>query len=112
MQSIHTLLTTSKGKLDAVYPALLAIINNIAPHVEGLGRVPSLKLLQLFGSMSSPKFLLANESNHVLLQSLLEALNAVVEHRYESRCTSRIRVVARHSQPHRQSHADTRHPAL
>ncbi|KAF2095863.1 hypothetical protein NA57DRAFT_78640 [Rhizodiscina lignyota] len=83
--SIHTLLTTSKGKLDAVYPALLAIINNIAPHVENLGRAPSLKLLQLFNSMSSPKFLLANETNHVLLRSLLEALNAIVEHRYDSR---------------------------
>ena len=35
--------------------------------------------------MSSPKFLLANETNHALLRSLLEALNAMVEHRYESK---------------------------
>ncbi|KAF2685360.1 hypothetical protein K458DRAFT_417422 [Lentithecium fluviatile CBS 122367] len=82
--SIYTLLTTSKGKLDAIYPALLAIINNIAAYVQNLGRAPSSKLLQLFASMSSPSFLFANESNHTLLQSLLEALNAIVEHQYRN----------------------------
>ncbi|KAF2646734.1 hypothetical protein P280DRAFT_464922 [Massarina eburnea CBS 473.64] len=82
--SIYTLLTTSKGKLDAIYPALLAIINNIAPHVQNLGRAPSSKLLQLFASMSSPSFLFANENNHTLLQSLLEALNAMIEHQYQN----------------------------
>ncbi|OAG04430.1 uncharacterized protein CC84DRAFT_1196621 [Paraphaeosphaeria sporulosa] len=81
--SIYTLLTTSKGKLDAIYPALLAVIQNIAPHVQNLGRAPSSKLLQLFASMSSPSFLFANETNHTLLQSLLEALNAIVEHQYQ-----------------------------
>ncbi|KAF2871306.1 high-temperature-induced dauer-formation protein-domain-containing protein [Massariosphaeria phaeospora] len=82
--SIYTLLTTSKGKLDAIYSALLAIINNVAAYVQNLGRAPSSKLLQLFASMSSPSFLLANESNHTLLQSLLEALNAMIEHQYQS----------------------------
>ncbi|KAF1954073.1 hypothetical protein CC80DRAFT_567847 [Byssothecium circinans] len=80
--SIYTLLTSSKGKLDAIYPALLAIINNIAAHVQNLGRAPSSKLLQLFASMSSPSFLFANDNNHTLLQSLLEALNAIIEHQY------------------------------
>jgi hypothetical protein len=32
--------------------------------------------------MSSPSFLLANETNHTLLQSLLEALNAMLEHQW------------------------------
>jgi hypothetical protein len=32
--------------------------------------------------MSSPSFLLANETNHTLLQSVLEALNAIVEHQF------------------------------
>lgn len=35
--------------------------------------------------MSSPSFLLANETNHALLTSLLEAINAVVEHKYKGR---------------------------
>jgi hypothetical protein len=77
-------LTTSKGKLDAIYPALLAIINNIAAYVQNLGRAPSSKLLQLFSSMSNPSFLFANEKNYTLLHSLLEALNAMIEHQYRS----------------------------
>lgn len=35
--------------------------------------------------MSSPGFLLANDSNHDLLQSLLESMNAIIEHQYMSK---------------------------
>jgi len=35
--------------------------------------------------MSSPSFLLANDSNHALLCSLLESLNAIIEHQYDSK---------------------------
>jgi hypothetical protein len=83
VQSIYTLLTSGKGKHEAIYPALLAIINNIAPYLESIGRATSSKLLNLFASMSSPSFLLANETNHSLLQSLLEALNAMLEHQFQ-----------------------------
>jgi len=82
--SIYTLLTGGKGSHEAIYPALLAIINNIAPYLEGLGRSTSSKLVSLFASMSTPSFLLANETNHTLLQSLLEALNAILEHQFQN----------------------------
>ena len=45
----------------------------------------STKLLQLFASMSSPSFLLANETNHTLLTSLLESINAIIEHQYSGK---------------------------
>jgi hypothetical protein len=32
--------------------------------------------------MSSPSFLLANETNHALVTSLLDSFNAIIEHRY------------------------------
>ena len=35
--------------------------------------------------MSSPSFLLANETNHALLTSLLEALNSIVEHKFKGK---------------------------
>jgi hypothetical protein len=35
--------------------------------------------------MSSPSFLLANDSNHNLLRALLEAMNSVIEHQYNSK---------------------------
>lgn len=76
---------TSKGALSTLYPALLAIINNVAAYLENLNAASSGKLLQLFGLMSSPGFLLANESNHKLLESLLESMNAIVEHQYTSK---------------------------
>ena len=82
-KSIHILITSSKGKLDAIYPSLLATINNIAPYAERLNAQASSKLLQLFASMSSPSFLLANETNYSLLQSLLESINAIIEHQYK-----------------------------
>ncbi|KAE8352754.1 proteins containing regions of low-complexity [Aspergillus coremiiformis] len=82
VMSIHTLITGSKGKLIAVYPALLAIINNVAAYVENLSPAACSKLLQLFSSMSAPSFLLANETNHVLLSSVLESINAVLEHQF------------------------------
>ncbi len=44
-----------------------------------------MKLLHLFASMSSPSFLLANETNYTLLQSLLESINAIIEHQYTSK---------------------------
>ncbi|KAL9010016.1 MAG: hypothetical protein Q9180_009343, partial [Flavoplaca navasiana] len=82
--SIHSLITNSKGKLDAIYPALLATINNTAPYLQNLSPLSSSKLIQLFASMSAPSFLLANETNYALLQSLLESINAIVEHQYSS----------------------------
>jgi hypothetical protein len=82
IHSIYSLITTSQGKLTAIYPALLAIINNIAPYIEGLGSTGSSQLMQLFTSMSSPSFLFANEGNHALLHSLLESISSIIEHKY------------------------------
>ena len=82
--SIHTMLTTTKGRLESIYPALLAIVNNIAPYVQDLQRATCTKLLDLFISFSSPAFLLANESNHTLLLSLLEAMCAVLDHQHDA----------------------------
>ena len=85
LHSIYTIITTSQGKLTAVYPALLAVINNIAAYIENLSAAASTKLLQLFTSMSSPSFLLANDSNHDLLRALLESINSIVEHQNKSK---------------------------
>ncbi|KAM3429368.1 hypothetical protein NHJ13734_008193 [Beauveria thailandica] len=83
IHSIYTLITTSQGGLTAIYPALLAIINNIAPYVENLGASGSSQLMHLFVLMSSPSFLLANETNHPLLRSILESISTIIEHKYK-----------------------------
>ncbi|KAK0356729.1 hypothetical protein LTS02_002788 [Friedmanniomyces endolithicus] len=80
LTSIHTLMTTTQGRLESIYPALLAIVNNIAPNVRDLQRATSSKLLDLFISMSSPSFLLEKEPNHQLLMQLLQAMDAILEY--------------------------------
>ena len=87
-QCIHILITTSQNKLDAIFPALLATINNVAAYLEDLSAQSSSRLLHLCTTMSAPSFLLANESNYTLLQSLLESMNAIIEHHYSSQCGS------------------------
>ncbi|KAJ5737630.1 uncharacterized protein N7483_002755 [Penicillium malachiteum] len=82
IMSIHTLMTTSKGNLDTVYPALLVILNNVAPYVQHMSAGACSKVIQLFSSMSAPSFLLANETNHTLLASLLDFINAILEHNF------------------------------
>ena len=76
-------MTTTQGRLESIYPALLAIITNLAPYVRDLQRATSSKLLDLFISMSSPTFLLEKEANHLLLMQLLEAMNAILEYQFE-----------------------------
>ncbi|KAJ5113926.1 hypothetical protein N7456_002460 [Penicillium angulare] len=83
IMSIHTLMTTSKGNLDTVYPALMIILNNIAPHIQHIGAGACSKIIQLFTSMSAPSFLLANETNHTLLASVLDFINAILEHNFK-----------------------------
>ena len=83
MQHIQGLLTSSNRALESLHPALLAIVSNIAPHVQGLQRATSSMLLNMFVSLSQPLFLLANETNHLLLSSLLDAINAILEHQYQ-----------------------------
>ncbi|KAI1330075.1 high-temperature-induced dauer-formation protein-domain-containing protein [Xylariaceae sp. FL0255] len=87
IQSIYNLITRSQGKLSAAYPALLAVVHNVSAYLEGISSTSCAKVMQLFNSMSSPSFLLATESNHVLLNSLLESMNAIIEHQYEKNPT-------------------------
>ncbi|KAG5983219.1 hypothetical protein E4U55_000508 [Claviceps digitariae] len=82
IHSIYNLITRSQGSFVAIYPALLAVINNIAPYIENLGASGSSQLMHLFSSMSSPSFLLANETNYQLLHSLMESISAIIDNKY------------------------------
>ena len=86
-------MTTTQGRLESIYPALLAIVNNIAPNVRDLQRATSSKLLDLFISMSSPSFLLEKEPNHQLLMQLLQAMDAILEYQAAGRSSSRFFVL-------------------
>lgn len=70
-----------EGPADAsiMGSSLLAVVNNISPHVTQLGRATSMKLVHVFAWMSAPAFLLASGSNVVLLGSVLRSINSLVE---------------------------------
>jgi len=63
--------------------SLMAILNNVAPQVIGLARATSSKLVSTFARMAKPSYFLANETNLVLLSSLMEAINSIVENHGE-----------------------------
>ncbi|KAF2717509.1 hypothetical protein K431DRAFT_288479 [Polychaeton citri CBS 116435] len=82
--TIHTLITSTKGRLEPLYPALFAVMSNVAPHTQDLQRATSSKLMEMFALFSAPKFLLASEANHNLLTSILETMSALLEHQYQA----------------------------
>jgi len=85
------LLTGGNTALEPLYPALLAIISNIAPELQNLQRATSSKLLDIFTRFSTPAFLLANETNHTLLFPVLDAINAILEYQFEGTCATAAR---------------------
>ncbi|KAF2864569.1 hypothetical protein K470DRAFT_254202 [Piedraia hortae CBS 480.64] len=84
--TIHTLMTTTKGRLDSIYPTFLAIIYNVSPYVKDLQRATSSKILDLFIQLSNPKFLLEKETNYTLLVTLLQAISTTLA--WQSECRS------------------------
>jgi len=64
------------------------ILNNVAPHIKHMSNSASSRVIQLFSQMSAPSFLLANETNHTLLASLLDFINAIVEYNFKGMCFS------------------------
>lgn len=88
VQSIHLLITTSKGRLEPVYPALFDIIKNVAPYAKNLQRATSSKVMNLFDIVSAPGFCLRNESNHLILKKVLDACNAILDNHARGKFTS------------------------
>jgi hypothetical protein len=76
------LIATTQGKLATLYPALILTLSNISPYLIHLGVTTASKLTTLFHSMSSPSFLMADESNFQLTCYLLELFNNIINYQY------------------------------
>jgi hypothetical protein len=83
--TIFSLIASSRGTLSTIYPELVKTITNISPYLKNLSSLTSTKLLSLFSSMAAPGFLLADESNHFLIEYLLEALNNIIQFQFDSK---------------------------
>ncbi|KLO07390.1 hypothetical protein SCHPADRAFT_922914 [Schizopora paradoxa] len=81
INSIYTVISTSSGRLNSLYPSLIISLSNSAPHFKNLSIVSSNKLLSLLTSFSSPLFLFSDEGHPRLLFFLLEVFNGIIQNR-------------------------------
>ncbi|KAG0175125.1 hypothetical protein DFQ30_000608 [Apophysomyces sp. BC1015] len=80
--SIFALIATSRGSLSTLYPAMILTVANVSPYLKNLSVTSASKLSALFGSISAPGFLLADEANHRLVGYLLEAFNNIIQYQF------------------------------
>ncbi|KAK1222795.1 hypothetical protein PQX77_014363, partial [Marasmius sp. AFHP31] len=78
--SIYSIVATTSGALNSLYPAFIIALSNCAPYLKNLGVTSSTRLVQLFTSFSNPSFLLSDEGHPRLLFFMLEVFNGVVLH--------------------------------
>ncbi|KAG8965749.1 hypothetical protein FRC03_000199 [Tulasnella sp. 419] len=82
--SIYSMVATTSGTLNFLYPALIIALSNAAPYLKDLQVASSAKLVQLFTSFASPAFVLADESHPRLLFFTLEVFNQIIVHQLSS----------------------------
>lgn len=71
LQAIYSIVATTAGALNSLYPALIIALSNSAPYFKHLSVTTSTRLLQLFKSFSNHLFLLADEGHPRLLFFML-----------------------------------------
>lgn len=87
IQHLYTLIFSTKGAFNAIYPAFILTIDNISPFMKNPSIKSSTNLLQLFMAISNPGFLLSDEANPRLVFYLLEAFNNVIHSQLNGKLT-------------------------
>ncbi|KAI8334287.1 high-temperature-induced dauer-formation protein-domain-containing protein [Chlamydoabsidia padenii] len=80
--SIVNLIASTHGGLSSLYPAFILTITNISPFLKNLSVASASKLITLFNSVSSPGFMLADDSNHRLTGYMLEIFNNIIQYHF------------------------------
>ncbi|PAV24382.1 hypothetical protein PNOK_0145000 [Pyrrhoderma noxium] len=78
INSIYSVVATTSGQLNSLYPALIIALSNSAPYFKHLSIISSNRLVSLFVAFTNPSFLLADEGHPRLLFFLLEVFNGIV----------------------------------
>jgi len=66
-QSVYSMVATTSGTLNSLYPALVIALSNCAPYFKNLSVSSSTRLVQLITAFSNATFLLSDEGNPRLL---------------------------------------------
>eukprot|EP00038_Savillea_parva_P017428 m.20216 g.20216 ORF g.20216 m.20216 type:complete len:828 (+) comp3767_c0_seq1:52-2535(+) len=80
---IHALLITRNPLLAPLYECLHTIIVNVSPYLKSVSLVGANKLVHLFETFSSPRYLFAAENNHRLIFFLIETFNNLIQYQFE-----------------------------
>ncbi|KAH9842911.1 high-temperature-induced dauer-formation protein-domain-containing protein [Rhodofomes roseus] len=78
IHAIYSMVATTSGALNSLYPALIIALSNSAPYFKNLSVTASTRLIQLFTAFSNPSFLLADGGHPRLLFFMLETFNSVL----------------------------------
>ncbi|KAE9406466.1 hypothetical protein BT96DRAFT_987607 [Gymnopus androsaceus JB14] len=81
INAIYSIVATTSGQLNSLYPGLIIALSNCAPYFKNLSVTSSTRLVQLFTSFSNSLFLLSDEGHPRLLFFMLEMFNSVILHR-------------------------------
>ncbi|WBW72019.1 Golgi localized protein, HID1-like protein 3, implicated in vesicle-mediated transport [Schizosaccharomyces osmophilus] len=82
VSSFH--ITAVKGSPhSSLSPLILLTLCNISPFLEKLSFSTCTKLMHLFFSLSSPRFLVRNPRNHLLLEYLLQTFANILENKFQ-----------------------------
>jgi hypothetical protein len=79
---IHKVMVSGSEAFFPLYGTLLTAICNMSPYLKSASATSSIKLVNLFHMLCSPKFLFDAESNHTLLSLLLQTFNNVLQYQY------------------------------
>ncbi|EAL63430.1 UPF0663 family protein [Dictyostelium discoideum AX4] len=81
---MYRLLVDTPDRLESIYECVLTILSNLSPYMKNLSMVTCVKLMKLFEYLSTPRFLFATNHNYRYVGFLLESLNNLLQHQYES----------------------------
>ncbi|KAJ1971215.1 hypothetical protein H4R35_005397 [Dimargaris xerosporica] len=79
----YTLITTTKKLHVALYPTLLIILSNMAPHLKHLSSFASEKVMRLCAIFAAPTMLLANDHHYRLLVYALETVDSILHYQLQ-----------------------------
>ncbi|KAI0684267.1 high-temperature-induced dauer-formation protein-domain-containing protein [Cytidiella melzeri] len=78
VNAVYTMIATTSGSLNSLYPALVIALSNAAPFFKNLSINSSARLMQLFTAFANPSFLLSDEGHPRLLFFMLEVFNGML----------------------------------
>jgi len=82
--TFHRLITDGdRARLFSLFDCMLTIVANISPYIKSLSSVTCHRLLSLFRSFTSPRFLLAGPTNHRLCSLLLDVFNNIIQYQFD-----------------------------